>query len=344
LYAYQETGREDVLESGDNDEDGRLVEEWQDAAIYFNGEYEHNNNNTAIGNAKTTEDATDSINDPLHYSSIVEATKHASDFVDIQQCMKKSNYLTTIPEPMGVGVLDWSLKRRLRLECVPGRCLPQSSLPSSSSSSSDEGYLHQLALRYLSCRDDSGVTSWSQQRHSCSRDDVAMAKWLASIMYYQHPAVHPLPSSIVSSASSKDSGASTDMVGNSKRDLSSFIVGPHSIHNRVRLPAAGCMGGLGISAPPNKIVKGANLLGKQDRRSNNDKSSIATVSSLLHQRRRDWQEAFRSMFHCWKSKLIRLQDYNEINYTHSGRSVTLFILCNLTASGNSLSRWLRQWC
>jgi hypothetical protein len=124
-------------------------------------------------------------------------------------------------------------------------------------------------------------------------------------------------------SSSKDSGASTDMVGISKRDLSSFIVGPNSIQNQVRLPAAGCMGGLGISAPPDKIEKGVQL-GKQDRRSNNDKSSIATESSLLHQRRRDWQEAFRSMFHCWKSKLKRLQESRDDIWSQieSGSSTT----------------------
>ena len=58
----------------------------------------------------------------------------------------------------------------------------------------------------------------------------------------------------------------------------------------------------GISAPPDRIGNSVHI-GKQDRRSNNEKSSIATISSLLHLRRRDWQEAFRSMFHCWESKL-----------------------------------------
>jgi hypothetical protein len=85
---------------------------------------------------------------------------------------------------------------------------------------------------------------------------------------------------------------------------------PHSIHNRVRLPAAGCMGGLGVISvvPSDRFDKAAaaNNIGKQDRRSNNDKTSHAKASSLLHQRRRDWQEAFRSMFHSWTSRLKSL--------------------------------------
>jgi hypothetical protein len=128
---------------------------------------------------------------PLKYSSIVEATKHATDFADInKQCTKKNNIIPT-PESIGVGVMD-SLKRRLRLECVPGRCIPHSF----SSSSYDEGRLHQMALQHLSRMNDDSGKIWSQRRSSCSRD-VAMAKWLASTIYYQHPAIHPLPSSIL---------------------------------------------------------------------------------------------------------------------------------------------------
>ena len=274
LYAYPEYETEDVMLESENDdqdgeEDGHLVDEWQDATIYFiNDEYAHNTNTATIANAKkSTEDvadimdATKSDEHPLQYSSIVEATKHATDFADInKQCTKKNNIIT-IPEPIGVGVMDWSLKRRLRLECVPGRCLPQSF----SSSSYDEGRLHQMALQHLSRMNDDSGKIWSQRhRRSCSRD-VAMAKWLASTMYYQHPAIHPLPSSILSS--SKDVGAAdsgtrqmtraSSSSSKQQRDLSSFIVGPHSIHNRVRLPAAGCMGGLGIISvvPSDRIDK-----------------------------------------------------------------------------------------
>jgi hypothetical protein len=325
LYAYHPDHELGDLPEESEDEDGsRLAEEWQDATIYFTNEYhprkQHPNHDAMLENVKaTTEDLTGIMDaekyhdghDVLQcYPSIVEATKHATDFVDMKQFTDNNNNVT-LPEPVGVGVLDWSLKRRLRLECVPGRCLPQSS---SSSSTSDEGFLHQLALQYLSNRDDSG-RMWLQRKYSRSRDDVAMAKWLASIMYYQHPAVHPLPTSMMASLDSGTDNSNNNMTGRSKPDLSSFIVGPHSIHNRVRLPAAGCMGGLGtlVVVPSDRIDKAIHL-GKHDRRissSKNDKSSIATVSSLLHQRRRDWQEAFRSMFHSWKSKLKSLQDSKE---------------------------------
>ena len=177
------------------------------------------------------------------------------------------------------------------LECVPVRCLPEST-----PTDMKEGFMHQLALQHLSNRDREG--SCCQQRNS-SMEELAMAKWLASTMYYQHPAVHPLPPSLLttqSNTSDSRSGAAspTEKPGNTPRDLSSFLHGSHSIHNRVRRPAAGCMGGLGTSMPlDNK----------------HGKPAIATVSLLLDQRRHDWQEAFRSMFHSWKSKLKDLENY-----------------------------------
>ena len=119
-----------------------------------------------------------------------------------------------------------------------------------------------------------------------------------------HPPFSILLSSKDVEASNSGTTQMTRTSSSSKqqRDLSSFIVGPHSIHNRVRVPSAGCMGGLGIISvvPSDRIDKAAaatsSFIGKQDRQRNNDKSSLATVLSLLHQRRRDWQEAFRGCF------------------------------------------------
>jgi hypothetical protein len=95
LYAFPEHETGDVMLESDNDdqdmeEDGRLVDEWQDATIYFiNDEYAHNTTNATVENTnKSTEDMTETLDatkpdeNPLQYSSIVEATKHATDFAD----------------------------------------------------------------------------------------------------------------------------------------------------------------------------------------------------------------------------------------------------------------------
>jgi hypothetical protein len=147
-----------------------------------------------------------------------------------------------------------------------------------------------------------------------------MAAWLASTMYYQHPAVHPLPPSLLSSSSS----AATSEGGRKRQrpgkknvkvvgGLSSYILGEggqHSMHDRVRLPGAGCMGGLGTSMPPdNNGDRGrkdgaVGILGDRDGRARRQAPTpAATVSSLLLQRRRDWQAAFRSAYQSWRSRL-----------------------------------------
>jgi hypothetical protein len=81
-------------------------------------------------------------------------------------------------------------------------------------------------------------------------------------MNYQHPAVHPLPPSLLSSGREEDGkqrqrtrpGGTNDGIGGRRCDLSSYILGeggPESLmHHRVRLPGAGCMGKLGASMPP----------------------------------------------------------------------------------------------
>jgi hypothetical protein len=140
---------------------------------------------------------------------------------------------------------------------------------------SNEGLVYHLALCHLLLRrggDDDGAESSlsSSSSHeegggtdaSCSVRDRAAARWLAGTMYYQHPAVHPLPHSLLSLEREEDSkqrqqtrpGGTNDGIGGRCRDLSSYILGEGgpelSMHHRVQLPGAGCMGGLGASMPP----------------------------------------------------------------------------------------------
>ena len=63
--------------------------------------------------------------------------------VTITRMMQHRCASTTILHAIGVGVMDWSVKRRLRLECVPGRCIPRFIPQSFSSTACDEGILHQ---------------------------------------------------------------------------------------------------------------------------------------------------------------------------------------------------------
>ena len=250
--------------------------------------------------------------------------------------------------------MDWSLKRRIRIECIPGRCLPSHHL------NYDEGLIHSLALEHLSSSSSgSGSSSryntpsrWKidmnnnnnnnedgmvKKVRQSSREIEIAARWLASTMYYQHPAIHPLPPSMLSSSSvttttspptavgstllekkrkhrqpMKKKGKSKEENGmmnsttststNTNSYYSSYIHGPYSLNQRVRLSGAGCMGGLGTSTTLFDNTT-ANSLTSSTTTTSAVANMTSTISSLLIQRRRDWQVAFRSVYHTWKLQM-----------------------------------------
>lgn len=228
---------------------------------------------------------------PLH--SIVEETTPAFDTTTFKQ-MNTSFY----QEPVSLGLMDWSLKKRVRLLCSPGRCLPGSFASSFGGGNMvlppDEGVVQQLASMFL-LNVDGGMAKQFYGREP-SAEEVAMAKWMAGTMYYQHPAVHPLPSSVL---------LETKMPSAPHQDLSSF--NDRSMYHRVRLPGVGSMGGMGISTYDvgRKINPrvGSIIATKQSVES----SLVTSVANLLDKRRREWQGAFRSMYHTWLSKLKNLE-------------------------------------
>ena len=307
----------------DKDDTAGGEEEWHDATVTFceptNKRSRKTNNNLAdVMNAEKEQDE-----DEHFFSSIVEDTKAAFDLDDNKKntegMMSLSNAKQRPPEPMTVGFIDWSLKRRIRLQCLPGHCLPgvESLLSPKPSLFGDgcehemeEGMVHQLALKHLTRDSTSGKDMPSGgygENDTASLEQVAAAKWLASTMYHQHPAVHPLPSSLLHEETGGKSTGNSHNSNKRKRSLSSYIHGPNSIYHRARLPSAGCMGGLGTSMQPQSTSRGGGNLGINGGGRGN-RPLVSTVSSLLNQRRRDWQEAFRSMYQKWKSKLSQIED------------------------------------
>ena len=259
------------------------------------------------------------------------------------------------PEAKILGIMDWSLKRRIRIECIPGRCLP-SQYNNNNNNSYDEGLIHSLALEHLSSSGGSSSISSSSSSRSNWKIDLnnkedgnlmnvtsskgieAVAKWLASTMYYQHPAIHPLPPSMLSSSttttttptvvngggsttlletkqkhqqpmkkkgksSMREHGGTMSSSSTSNSYIPSYIHGINSLNQRVRLSGAGCMGGLGTSISLENTTA-TNSLSSSSSSSHNMSS---TMSSLLIQRRRDWQMAFRSVYHSWK---LQMNDIN----------------------------------
>ena len=338
-------------DGADNDADP--VDEWHIADVQFKAapskaDFSNDaNNNSETAHARRTKndlfDDLDAENDalekagnsPLHSPemNIIEETKMAIETDGFQKVNAHS-----YQQPIEIGVIDWSLKKRVRMEFFPGRCLP-GTLPQSfggsskqgnpggkntRQSQSDEGLMQKLAVHYLSKGgigdDENSFYVYGRQP---SIEESTMAKWIAGTMYYQYPSVHPLPQSLLLETTNtpeifskkgsvpprrmSDSNMHTSIQRSKPKEavqkLSSHIRGPHSLLHRVRLPGVGGLGGLGASMPP--------TLSRRDRNPDTKvapgSSSVATVSGLLDQRRREWQEAFRSMFNSWRSKLRDLE-------------------------------------
>ena len=231
-------------------------------------------------------------------AEIIEETRHMIDHSDLKRIRP-----LVYDEPIGVGVVDWSLKKRLRIESVPGRCLPGNMSSSqlfakvgqnTHKQPLNDGYVHQLAMQYLS-------NPLMNHRREGSTAECLEARWKASTMYYQHPSVYPLPPSILQDLPK----AAQNMTQCDNGDLSSFIRGPRSIYHRLRLSGCGSLGGLGESASHNG-----------EKTKPNDGSMVSYISDtskMLEQRRCEWREAFRSVFNSWRTRLRQLEGRRNSN-------------------------------
>jgi len=256
-------------------------------------------------------------------AEIIEETRHMIDHSDLKRRIGRP---LVYDEPIGVGVVDWSLKKRLRIESVPGRCLPGNMSSSqlfaklgqnAHKQSLNDGYVHQLAIQYLS--------KPLNHRREGSTAECLEARWKASTMYYQHPSAYPLPPSILQDLPK----AVQNMTQCDNGDLSSFIRGPRSIYHRLRLSGCGSLGGLGESASQNGEKTKAN--------DGSMVSYISDTSKLLEQRRCEWREAFRSVFNSWRTRLRQLEGRRNSNdSTSSGRLSSLDEKCELPTTDEVL--------
>ncbi|EJK56334.1 hypothetical protein THAOC_23807 [Thalassiosira oceanica] len=178
--------------------------------------------------------------------------------------------------PSNLGLIDWSLSCRLRLECFP------SIAPLLLSSESDDGCIHQLATQILS-----GCPS-ALLLDRCAEQEFLAARWLASTMFYHHPAMYPIPPFVSSQAGDK-----LEVCAKKKQCLSTYVHGPLSIYNTTRIPKAEPM-----------------FESKNDEKSSSmrvEKQKRHDAALLLDRRRKEWQLAFKSLFQTWMSKLRSIQ-------------------------------------
>jgi hypothetical protein len=243
---------------------------------------------------------------PLHFANDHEySDKNVNSLDAIIEETKMGTESTSLntsfyQEPIGINLLDWSLKKRVRILCsagsLPGTVISAFSRDRRKWPPPDDGLVQQLGIHYLA---NSANKSFEEgYGRQPTLEEMAMAKWIAAKMYYQHPAVHPLPLSALME-SKKNNKAPNQNDPDTVPSLASF--NNRSTYQRVRLPGIGSMGGLGTSERLHKNIIETNSS------KTTSPNMHASFPSMIDKRVTEWHETFRSMYQCWRSKLTVLE-------------------------------------
>jgi len=103
----------------------------------------------------------------------------------------------------GIGVMDWSIKSRMTIECCypPNKSIDNNNIPKNESLLQLENcYKLERAAKCLFATNSASSTTQQQQNHSSlTIKEKSIAQWKAGLLYYQHPSIHPMPQSILQS-------------------------------------------------------------------------------------------------------------------------------------------------
>ena len=186
----------------------------------------------------------------------------------------------------GINIVDWSLKRTIQIECHPGSVLPglRSGHGCIHYLPMDRQYAVEHAARELLLTDHRRATLQSLS----SKEERAAAQWIAGAMYWQHPTQHPLPSNILSTKLPQQPSLFSGKhaaIASKPGFIGSIsnIIRKSIFNNRARAVGKGSLGGMGSSA----------------------EKQVSTVD-LMYARKRDWQDAFRSMYFTWLGKIAHI--------------------------------------
>ena len=231
-----------------------------------------------------------------------------------------------------VGVLDWSLKRRLRLECFPRRALPLSS------SSSGHEAVDRLAARIFlhpgGGFDEMGNNDSIDYVRSAAgmpvedTTTIAAAQWKAAQMYWRHPAIYPLPPQLLVGSSKGGriihqaaGGGSFSNIGSSstrnnnpakkalrfassstRTSTEDEAVAIREAADKIQQRQAASLSamGFGSAAVAEFGEAGSTLLALMD-----------DPSEIVRRRQLEWTEAFRSMYYTWLERIdgLRMVDH-----------------------------------
>jgi len=225
----------------------------------------------------------------------------------------------------GINFLDKSIKRRIRIECHPGTCLPGVLLEQRRSSMLEQK-AKSLFLLSSSTNDFDFGLSFHRLLAPLSLSEQAFVRWMSATMYWQHPAIHPLPremllfsreqqASLSSSHRSKGVGtqgtsAHANKAHSSSQPLiKSLVQKSAALFKYVRSVAGvGAMGGLGHSFGAIHSTSANDLKVQKQKKANHNIHDGPVMSSVMIERQKEWRECFRSMYFAW---IERIDQWNE---------------------------------
>jgi hypothetical protein len=187
-------------------------------------------------------------------------------------------------DPAQLGLVDWTLKSKMQLQCHPDIW----------GDMSEELYQHHVQQearqRFVS---NSSARSESLQTENGSKQEAAALQWNMGLLYWQHPAGHQLPAPFFSSC--RTAGVDVAEVDNGIGSSSkSKMDGSRNQQWEAPLAAASRFARESeISLPP--------VLGMARKA-----PAVAVDNGLFsftQTRKREWQEAFRSLYCQWMERI-----------------------------------------
>lgn len=281
------------------------------------------------------------------------------------------------PSAMSIGILDWTLKRRLRLECCPRRALPlssSSSLSSYSAGSSGHEAVDRLATRIF-LRPSTGfdgvgnANSEDVVRGTANISmpavdpmTIAAAQWKAAQMYWRHPAVYPLPPQLLmpaivepskgwSGGGSFDDAAPSGSRNNNPAKKALRFASSSTLTSTEEEAAA-------IREAADKIQQrqaaslsamgfGASASGGFSETSSNLSALMGSPTEIIRRRQSEWAEAFRSMYYTWLERIDELRmagatSHRSLSIDEVARTYFYLVLPSQTILFRCQVRYLRE--
>ena len=179
------------------------------------------------------------------------------------------------------GVLDWSLPAGnvLTFDCHPATVV--NTLLQNSATNNSEGMMQFL-----------NPTSHNRSNTKESKQHQGLAHWGSGLLFWQHPAVYPSP--FVDTEGKKNNMQNDAKKSTSKGGESAETDTLHSLSRKRRRSSMEIMGG---ARPLSEV---ANVLNQKQ----TTKATLQTQqNAFANQRRKEWQQAFTSLYWKWISQL-----------------------------------------